>query len=171
MLSNCGAGEDSWESLVLQGNQTRRKWQSTPGLLPGKSQGQRSLVGYSPWGRKELNTTEWLHFPFTYGVRRWSSFILLQVVDQFFEHHLLKRLSFLHCIFLPPLSKISEVAQSCLTICDPMDCSPPGFSVHGSFQARVLEWAVISFSRGSSWFRDQTQVSCIAGRFFTIWSP
>ena len=62
MLSNCGAGEDSWESLVLQGNQTRRKWQSTPGLLPGKSHGQRSLVGYSPWGRKELDTTERLHF-------------------------------------------------------------------------------------------------------------
>ena len=44
----------------------------------------------------------------------------------------------------------SEVAQSCLTLCDPMDCSPPGFSVHGIFQARVLEWVAISFSRGSS---------------------
>ena len=40
----------------------RRKWQSTPVLLPGKSQGQRSLVGYSPWGRKESDTAEWLHF-------------------------------------------------------------------------------------------------------------
>ena len=40
----------------------RRKWQPTPVLLPGKSQGQRSLVGYSPWGRKESDTTEWLHF-------------------------------------------------------------------------------------------------------------
>ena len=43
-----------------------------------------------------------------------------------------------------------EVAQSCLTLCDPMDCSPPGSSVHGILQARVLEWVVISFSRGSS---------------------
>ena len=42
----------------------RRKWRSTPVLLPGKSHGQRSLVGYSPWGRKELGTTERLHFPF-----------------------------------------------------------------------------------------------------------
>ena len=42
----------------------RRKWQSTPVLLPGKSHGQRSLVGYSPWGHKELDTTEWLHFTF-----------------------------------------------------------------------------------------------------------
>ena len=49
-----------------------------------------------------------------------------------------------------------------------MDCSPPGSSVLGIFQARILEWAAISFSRGSSWPRDQTQVSCIAGRFFTI---
>ena len=45
-------------------------------------------------------------FIFVYGVRKCSSFILFQVVDQFFQHHLLKRLSFLHCIFLPPLSKI-----------------------------------------------------------------
>ena len=43
-----------------------------------------------------------------------------------------------------------EVAQSCPTLCDPMDCSPPGSSIHGIFQARVLEWVAISFSRGSS---------------------
>ena len=64
----------------------------------------------------------------------------------------------------------SEVAQSCLTLCDPMDCSLPGFSVHGIFQASVLEWLAISFSRGSSWPRDQTQVSHIAGRHFTLWA-
>ena len=50
--------------------------------------------------------------------------------------------------------KENEVAQSCLTLCDPMDCSLPGSSVHGIFQARVLEWVVISFSRGSSRLRD-----------------
>ena len=52
----------------------------------------------------------------------------------------------------------------------PMDCSLPGSSVHGIFQARVLDWVAISFSRGSSWPRDQTQVSCIVGRCFTIWA-
>ena len=52
----------------------------------------------------------------------------------------------------------NEVAQSCLTLCDPMDGSLLGSSVHGIFQAKVLEWAAISFSRGSSWPRDQTQV-------------
>ena len=62
----------------------------------------------------------------------------------------------------------SEVAQSCPTLCDPMDCSLPGSSVHGIFQARILEWVAISFSRGSSQPRDQTRVSLIAGRRFTI---
>ena len=52
--------------------------------------------------------------------------------------------------------------------CDPMDCSLPGYSVHGIFQARVLEWLAISFSRGSSQPRDRTLLSCIAGRCFTI---
>ena len=61
------------------------------------------------------------------------------------------------------------VAQFCLTLCDPMDCSPPGSSLHGILQARILEWVAISFSRGSSQPRDWTCVSCIAGRFFTIW--
>ena len=60
----------------------------------------------------------------------------------------------------------SEVTQSCPTLCDPMDCSLPGFSVHGIFQARILEWVAISFSRGSSPLRDQTQVSHISGTCF-----
>ena len=53
-------------------------------------------------------------------------------------------------------------------LCDPMDCSLPGSSVHGIFQAIVLEWVAISFSRGSSRPRDQTQVSRIVGRHFTV---
>ena len=52
----------------------------------------------------------------------------------------------------------------------PMDCSPPGSSVHGILQARILEQVAIPFSKGSSQPRDQTQVSCIAGGFFTIWA-
>ena len=60
--------------------------------------------------------------------------------------------------------------QSCLTLCDPMDHSPPGSSVHGILQARIFERASMLYSRGSSWPRDQTQVCCIAGSFFTIWA-
>ena len=51
--------------------------------------------------------------------------------------------------------------QSCPTLCDPMDCSPPGSSVHGTSEARRLEWIAISFSRGSSQPRDSTHISCI----------
>ena len=64
----------------------------------------------------------------------------------------------------------SEVAQSCPTLCDSKDCSLPGFSVHGIFQARILEWVAISFSSVSSQPRKQTWVSCIEGRFFTNWA-
>ena len=64
----------------------------------------------------------------------------------------------------------SEVAQLCLTLCNPMDYSLLRSSVHGIFQARVLEWVAISFSRGSSWPRDRTQVSRPVGRCFTVWA-
>ena len=64
----------------------------------------------------------------------------------------------------------SEVSQSCLTLCDPVDCSPPGSSVRGILQVRILEWVAISFSRGSSGPRDQTQVSRTAGRRFNLWA-
>ena len=64
--------------------------------------------------------------------------------------------------------KRSEVTQSCLTLCDPTDCSLQGSSVHGIFHARVQEWVAISFSRGSSQPRDPG--SGIAGRRFTVWA-
>ena len=58
-----------------------------------------------------------------------------------------------------------EAAQSCLTLCNPMD-----YTVHGILKARILEWVAFPFSRTSSQARDQTQVSCIAGRFFISWA-
>ena len=83
------------------------------------------------------------------------------------------------CFYLPNfqpypcpkiLALIVKIAQLCLTLCNPMDYSPPGSSVHGIIQARILEWVAISFSRGSSQPRDQTWVSCTEGRFFTVWA-
>ena len=62
------------------------------------------------------------------------------------------------------------VAPSAPVVFDPMDCSPPGSSVRGIIQAKILEWVAISFSRGSSRPRDQSQVSCFAGRFFIVWA-
>ena len=66
------------------------------------------------------------------------------------------------------------VTQSCLTLCNPLDCSPPGSSVHGIFQARTLEWVAISSARGSSWPRDWTLPPlspALAARFFTTDPP
>ena len=85
-------------------------------------------------------------------------------------------LSFGRCVFSQQkqaeqtLSCLVKVlfAQLCLILCDPIDCSPPGSSVHGILQARILEWVAISFSRGSSRPGVQPQVFCIAGRFFTF---
>ena len=65
--------------------------------------------------------------------------------------------------------KCSEVTQSCTTLCNPMDYSLPRSSVHGIFQAIVLEWTAISF-RESSWLRNRARVSCIVDRCFTVWA-
>ena len=65
------------------------------------------------------------------------------------------------------------VTQSCPTLCDPMDCSPPGSSILGILQARILEWIAIPFSRGSSWLRDWTHVSsasCISRKILYHWA-
>ena len=64
----------------------------------------------------------------------------------------------------------AQSLKSCLTLWDPMDCSPPTSSVHGILQARILQWVAMSFSRGSSWPRGQTCISCITGGFFTVWA-
>ena len=171
--------------------------------LPGESQGQRSLVGCRLWGRTESDTTEVTQQQ--HGVRKCSSFILLQVVDQFSQHHLLKRLSFLHCIFLggsfnkernshtrlavfgsckmsrsPFLlalhrspngvqSHTHSSVQRCLSHnCDQLIVTPPGSSVHGILQARILEWVAICSETISGDLnpgtepRDRTLISCVS---------
>ena len=73
------------------------------------------------------------------------------------------------CIALIP--DIVDIAQSCLTLRNSMNCTPPGSSMHGILQARILEWVTIPFSRGSPRRRNQTRVSYIAGRFFITEPP
>ena len=72
--------------------------------------------------------------------------------------------------YLESITVCVLVTQSCMILWDHVVCSPPGSCVHGIFQARLLEWVAIPFSRGSFLPRDQTQVSCIAGRFFSVWT-
>ena len=83
-------------------------------------------------------------------------------------------ISFLGLIKIVPVyvcfSEAKVQTLSCVWLCDPMDCSLPGSSVHGIFQARILECVPISFSRGSSQPRDWTQVWLISGRHYTIWT-
>ena len=69
-------------------------------------------------------------------------------------------------MYIHSVSVNGKVAQSCPALCDLMD-----YMVHGILQARILEWVAFPFSRGSSQPKDRTQVSCIAGRLFTIWAP
>ena len=76
----------------------------------------------------------------------------------------------LYSVILVIYKSESEAGQLCPTLCDPMDYSLPGSSVHGIFQERIVEWVAISFSRRSSQPRDWTRVSCIVGRRFTIWA-
>ena len=130
----------------------KRKWQSTPVFLPRKSHRQRSLVGYSPWACKKEDMTEQLSLSTKILTKhKWNN-----VVCRYIEFVI--------------IVLVGSVAQLCPNLCKPMDCSPPGSSVHGISQARILEWVAISFSRGSSWPRNWTQVSGIAGRFFTDWA-
>ena len=69
------------------------------------------------------------------------------------------------------LWKVKVKSLSCVHLfAIPMDCSLPGFSVHGNFQAKILEWVAISFSKGSSRHRGRTWVSCITGGRFTLWA-
>ena len=95
----------------------RMEWLPTPVYLPGEFHGQMSLVGYSPWAHKESGTTERLT-------------LLLYFQDS----------CFIYYTFL-------LVAQPCPTLCDPMDCSLPGSSVHGILQTRILEWVARAFKK------------------------
>ena len=74
----------------------------------------------------------------------------------------------LHYMMLQLVNYLVNNTQSCPTLCNPVDCSPPGSSFHGILQARILEWEAIAFSRGSSPSWNRTRISCIAGRFFTV---
>ena len=158
----------------------RRAWPPTPAFLSGESHGQRSLVGYSPWGCKELDTAEhactakgggspavggtsWLlgkeRGLLDQPVRQGLGNPQMELEDRgglfgsplpaLYTLHswLLHYFRWFHCL---RVLCVCSVTQSCLTLCDPMDCTLPGSSVCGILQTRMLEWVAISSSRGSS---------------------
>ena len=101
-----------------------------------------------------------------------NSFILSSRFEDLFPIHIQFYCTICNIpvLYLKEKKKKVKVAQSCLTLCNRMDCSPPDSSVHGILQARILEWVAIPFYRESSWPRDQTWISCTAGGLFTIWA-
>ena len=191
MLLNCGVGEDSWESLGLQGIQPVHPtsvlgvhwkdwcWSWNSNTLATWCEELTHLK--RPWCWERLRAGEeeddrgwngWMASPTWWtwvwvDSRSWwwtgKPDVLQFTGSQRVRHDWATELN---CLY--------SVAQLCPTLCDPMDCSLPGPSVHGIFQARILEQIAISYSRGSSRTRDQTHfscVSCITGGFFTIEPP
>ena len=146
----------------------RRKWQPTPVFFPGKSLGQRSLVGYSTRGHKELDTTgseqqqQWTVSCQASSVHGISQVRILEWFDISFSrksfhpgiepmspHWQADSLPLTHLgssVNLYYVAATAKSLQSCPTLCDPIDGSPPGSTVSGILQARKLEWVAISFS-------------------------
>ena len=145
------SGFNSWFGKISW----RREWLPIQVFLPGEFCGERSMADYSPRGRKESDTAE---RP-TLGASQAALVVKNLPANAGDLKTQVQSLG-----WEDPLE-----AQSYLALRDPVDCSPPGFSVHGIFQTRILEWVAIFFCRGSSWPRDQTHisyVSCIGRRFF-----
>jgi len=131
----------------------RRKWQPTSVFLMGKFHGQRNLARLQSIGLQRVGH-DWAHKHACIHIDtdslQWGYWdIQCSIHDE---------------------KKWKCKSLSGIWLWDPKDCSPPGFSVHRIFQARILEWVAIPFSRGSFLIRDETQVSCTAGRFFTVWN-
>ena len=127
----------------------------------------------SPGGFKMFSLWSWRAGPwmcillvlFTLHVCTWNSYMYNIFHNNFYINgHNHKYINFIYNYVL-----YMSVTQLCLTLCNPMNCSPPGFSGHGILQSEVLEWVAIPFSRESSLPRDWTQVSHIAWDFFLLY--
>ena len=174
-------GSDSKESACDVGDQGsipgsgrfpwRKAWLPTPSFLPGESHGQRSLAGHSSWAHKESDTTECLTLSLSNSiVNRGDIDPKAAKIGSWGQRKLTQWLGTAQKV---PVEKYTEcnlysATWSCLILWDPMDRGLSGFSLHWISQARILVWVVISYSRGSSSLRDQTQVFCISciGRHF-----
>ena len=118
-----------------------------------------------------LTVASWPAYRFLKRQVRWSGIPISFRIFQFIVVHTVKGFGIVNKAEVRwDEVRWGEIAQLYPTLCDPVDSSLPGSFVHGILQARILEWVAISFSRGSSPPRDQTQVSCIGGRRFNLWA-
>ena len=147
----------------------KREWLPTPVFLPGDFHGQRSLAGPGPWGHTESDTTEHAHtyptshiYSFCFGFFRQesclSTFISMISSPENTYSSLLNPPLFglVESVYLPlAWDRVAAAAakslQSCPTLCDPIDGSPPGSPIPGILQPRTLEWVAISFSNAWKW--------------------
>ena len=140
---------------------------------------QKNLLGpnQSRWWFIHWSRRKALHLCCNEGISTYLTFMPPLSLFSFLGFCLYANTSYLNFgffffFFLLKLSVFWHLAcnaQSCLILCNLMDCSSPGFFVHGIVQGRIVEWIAIPFSKGSSQPRDWTWVSCIAGRFFTFY--
>ena len=147
-VKNLPAKQDTWVHPWFWKIPWRRKWQPTPVFCLGNPMDKRAWRATVHMVARVIHV--WMTNTFIQGMKSYgfsSSYVQMWVGKW-----------------------VSEVTQSCLTLCDSILCSLPGFSIHGILQARILEWVTISFSRGSSQPRDQTQVSHVGGRLFNLWA-
>ena len=134
-----------------------------------------SLWGSSVHGVSQARILEWVAIPFSRGLSRPRDWTCISCTGRQVLYHLCHLGSpyiyiYIYIYMCVCVCVCVLFTQSCLTLCNPMDYSPPSSSVHGILQARILEWVAIPFSRGLSQPRDWNWVSWIAGRFFTIWA-
>ena len=140
-------------------------------LEKGKATHSSILSRRTPWIVQSMGSQrvghDWVTYTFTFQFL-WNIsqkyFQYFQILETGFNYFL-KAVFSCYYIFLVKVILKVKVAQSCPTLCDPVD-----YTVHGILQARILEWVDFPFSRGSSQPKDQTQISRIAGGFFTSWA-
>ena len=156
-----------------------RKWQPTPVLFPGKSHGQRSLTGYSPWGHRESDTTEQLNTQIT-----WKFSLKLTVAMEAkvkIAQSVMSNFLQPYGLYSPWNSQGQNTGVGSLFLLQgifPTQGSNPGllyyrrnlYQLSHEGSPGILEWVAYHFSRASSQPRNRTGVSCIAGRFFTNWA-
>ena len=127
-----------------------------------------SSLGSSVLKILQARILEWVAVPFS-RVSSWprDRILVSHIAGRFFTiwatGNQMIRLFKIMCVRAPSL-------QLCPTLCDPMDCSPPGSSVSGISQARISQWVAISSSRGSSWPRDRTHISCTGKKILHHWA-
>ena len=192
--SACNPGDTGYmSSMPGLGRSPGGRWQPAPIFLPENPMDRGAWQATVQKGCKESDMTEWLSteahtHTHTHTHTRARAHIcihsLLQAIfpiqgsnpglpnsGGFFTSWVIREAQNIHiCAYIITIGMCVLVTQSCPDLCNLMNCNPPGSSVHGILQARILEWVATLSSRGSSWPRNWSLVSLIEGRFFAVWA-